>query len=159
MIDLSKLLARLAEMPSFADTCVHRIPPTHGAIRPSLGSFSLIENVCHLRDVDREGYAIRVARLMEEVLPDLPDVDGDALAVARNYQSQDLELALRQFARARAYALETLHSLSGQDLVRRATWGAFGVVTFAEVLERWIAHDDGHRAELSALTEAFGDRP
>ena len=84
MIDLSNASRRLDEMPSFVAACAQRISRTYRTVRPSLGSFSLNEHLCHLRDVDREGYAIRIARLAEEVLPDLVDVDGNALAVGRD---------------------------------------------------------------------------
>jgi hypothetical protein len=151
VIDLTDALRRLEAMPLFVEACARGIGAARCAQRPAPDAFSLIENVCHLRDVDREGYAVRVARIAEEVLPDLADVDGGALATARNYQSQDLERALRQFARERRHALETVRSVSRQDLERRATWGAFGVVTLAEVLQRWIAHDHGHRVELRGL--------
>jgi uncharacterized damage-inducible protein DinB len=152
MIELTHALRVLGGMPSFVEGCARSVGP-EWLQRPTPKTFSLIENVCHLRDVDREGYAIRVARIAEEVLPDLTDVDGAALAAARNYQVQDLKRALRQFARERSHALATLRSLSEQDLVRRATWGTFGVVTLAEVLQHWIAHDDEHRMELNALVE------
>src|SRR5476649_2381446 len=151
MFDLAQAIRQLDEMPPFVDACARAIGIARGVQRPCPDAFSLIENVCHLRDVDREGYAIRLARITEELLPDLADVDGGALATARNYQSQDLERALQQFARERRHALEIVRSLSRPDLERRATWGAFGVVTLAEVLQRWIAHDDGHRIELRAL--------
>jgi hypothetical protein len=159
MLDLSHASRRLDEMPSFVDACAQRISRTYRAVRPNSESFSLVETVCHLRDVDREGYAIRMARLAEEVLPDLADVDGNVLAADRDYQSQDVELALRQLARERAHALSTLRAFSAQDLDRRAIWGAFGVVTLADVLQRWIAHDEGHRLELTALVAVFGNRP
>jgi hypothetical protein len=153
MIDLLRTLRQLDEMPSFVASCAREIGVARSAQRPAPGAFSLIENVCHLRDVDREGYAIRVARMAEEVLPDLADVDGSALAKARNYQSQELDRALQQFARERRHALEAARLASRQDLERRATWGAFGVVTLAEVLQQWISHDEDHRVELRALVE------
>ena len=153
MIDLVQTLRQLDEMPSFVHSCARGIGVARCAQRPAPDAFSLIENVCHLRDVDREGYAVRVARMAEEVLPELADVDGGALAKARNYQSQELERALQQFARERRHALETVRAAARQDLARRATWGAFGVLTLAEVLQHWVAHDDGHRIELRALVE------
>jgi len=69
MIDLVRTLRQLDEMPSFVHSRAREIGVARCAQRPAPDAFSWIENVCHLRDVDREGYAVRVARMAEEVLP------------------------------------------------------------------------------------------
>jgi hypothetical protein len=53
-----------------------------------------------LRDIDGDGYRERVERMLAEERPSLPDIDGDALARQRDYQSQDLEEALSSFTAA-----------------------------------------------------------
>src|SRR5438477_8399068 len=65
-------------------------------------SFSLRENVLHLRDVDVDGYERRVAKMLEEEHPTLPDLDGARLAIERKYNEQPLGPALEAFASSRA---------------------------------------------------------
>ena len=40
----------------------------------------MLEHVCHLRDIEVEGYAPRLKRILSEDGPFLPDIDGRRLA-------------------------------------------------------------------------------
>src|SRR5690349_634024 len=68
--------------------------------------FALGEQACHLRDVEREGYLVRLERMLAEDCPALEGFDGAAVAKARDYPSQDARAAAREFARLRAQFLE-----------------------------------------------------
>ena len=37
------------------------------------GNFSALENICHLRDIEIEGYTARIKRILEENNPSLAD--------------------------------------------------------------------------------------
>ncbi|HKR63016.1 MAG TPA: hypothetical protein VJZ00_04725, partial [Thermoanaerobaculia bacterium] len=69
---------------------------------PANGDWAAIEHLCHLRDIEADGYNVRVAQLLKENEPLLRDLDGDALAHERRYREQDPESALRDFSAARA---------------------------------------------------------
>jgi hypothetical protein len=43
-------------------------------------SFSALEHVCHVRDIERDGYRVRIRRLLDENDPSLVSLDGDELA-------------------------------------------------------------------------------
>src|SRR5271169_1684839 len=73
--------------------------------RPAPGIFSPLEQVCHLRDIEQDGYKRRVRRILDEDNPLFEDLAGDRLAIERDYQSQDLSDALDAFARARRETL------------------------------------------------------
>ena len=51
--------------------------------QPRGGYFSILENICHLRDIEIEGYGVRLRRLRAEAHPTLPDINGDQLALER----------------------------------------------------------------------------
>jgi len=55
------------------------------------GAFSVLENICHLRDIEIEGYSARLNRILIETHPFLPEIDGGSLATVRDYNTQDLE--------------------------------------------------------------------
>jgi hypothetical protein len=63
---------------------------------------SPLETICHLRDIEAEGYTTRINRILIETNPVLGDIDGGRLAVERNYNDQDPDLALHEFTIARA---------------------------------------------------------
>src|SRR5262245_13807213 len=95
------LLERLRSMPRFLEACARALPPNEWRRQPSPGLFSLVEHCCHLRDLEEEGYTLRLRRMLRENAPALDDFDGGAVAARRAYPSQDLEAALRAFLEAR----------------------------------------------------------
>src|SRR2546429_489103 len=77
---------------SLADL-VNNLPEAQLTHKPISGEFSIVENVCHLRDIEIEGYTLRINRILNEEGPLLPDIDGGKLAVERDYNKQDVHAA------------------------------------------------------------------
>src|SRR5215470_2582063 len=94
LVEVSALLEALARTPGEVSRMIHAVSSEHWRTRPSPEEFSVVENVCHLRDIEVEGYAQRIAQILNETNPTLVDVDGARLAIERDYNSQDLEPAL-----------------------------------------------------------------
>jgi hypothetical protein len=119
--------------------------------RPDPEAFSAVENVCHLRDIEVEGYSQRLRRSLQEDHPFLPDIDGTRLAVERAYNQQPVGPALAEFAAARRENVALLRRLTRADLGRTAEMEGKGCVTLQQLIEMWRNHDAGHRAELEEL--------
>jgi hypothetical protein len=111
--------------------------------------FSLKENVLHLRDIDVEGFEPRVIRILSEIDPRLPDVDGASLARERNYNAQPIAPALEALATSRARSIERLRAIAPSDFERTAELEGVGRITLRVLLERWVQHDVEHLAEMS----------
>ena len=146
MID--DLMNELSRTPERVRHIVAGISEADLSRRPSEGAFSLRENVLHLRDVDVEAFAKRVARILVEEHPFLADFPGAKVARERNYNAQPVEPALDAFAHSRA---ESIARLRGADLERTADLEGVGSITLRQLLQRWIAHDAEHIAEMLAL--------
>jgi hypothetical protein len=154
--DLQNLLAFLAETPAVVRQLTSELGADARRWKPAAAEFSALEQVCHLRDIEQEGYAVRLSRLLAEDEPALPDIDGDKLARERDYQSQDFDAALAAFTHARRENVATVTALSPEQLQRGGTFEGVGRVTVARVLEMMRAHDEAHRAELQALGTRLG---
>ena len=89
--------ASLGAMPAKVKEIVAALQEPAWQSKPANGGFSLVEHICHLRDIDGDGYRVRLERMLTEQCPILPDLDGDALARERAYQSADMATALSQF--------------------------------------------------------------
>src|SRR5262245_5328654 len=100
-VALAEAVERLGSMPVFLASALACVPPSELARQPAPGEFSLLEHACHLRDLEREGYLVRVRRMLSEHRPALEGFDGGAIAAARDYPSQDAAAAARDFANAR----------------------------------------------------------
>jgi hypothetical protein len=150
-------LAALSLMPDALERRLAGLSEVQLRFKPGADSFSLQENVYHLRDIEIEGYSVRLRRLMQEENPRLPDLDGTALARERRYNEQPLAPALAAFLAARRANLELLSSVHATDLSRRGHLETVGKISLERLLELWVEHDNGHLKELDELLAVLRD--
>ena len=150
------LMDRLAAMPRLLQACAERLPRAEWTRQPKPGHFSLVEHCCHLRDLEEEGYTLRLRRMLREDTPVLDDFVGGAVAAGRAYPAQDLTRAMQAFAEARSRNLLMLAGLERDALARTARFGEQGTITVARLAELMAEHDASHRAELEDLFRSFG---
>ena len=154
--ELQNLIAFLAETPTVVRQLIGELSADEARQRPAANEFSALEQACHLRDIEREGYAVRLRRLLSEGEPVLPDINGGKLARERDYQSQAFAAALNEFAQARRENMATVEKLSLDQLQRSGTLEGVGRITVARLLELMRAHDEEHCVELRTLSEWLG---
>ncbi len=152
---LAQSIATLASMPDFIADLLAEIPAGQLARKPKAGAdyFSVLEQICHLRDIEIEGYAVRLRRILLETRPELPGIDGGQLASERNYLAQGAGSAFAAFLEAREKNMSRLRTLIPQELERTALLGGTGEITLEQMIAMWVEHDMGHRGELAALAE------
>jgi hypothetical protein len=154
-VTLAEAIERLASMPAFLDTAIAGRDARSLRVRVAgSGDFSLVEHACHLRDLEREGYQVRLRRMLEEDRPELPGFAGGEVARERDYPRQDARAAAADFARARAELLAALAVLDARLLVREARFGD-RLITVCGLVEMMDAHDAGHREEIARLVAAL----
>jgi DNA-binding XRE family transcriptional regulator len=124
--------------------------------KPAGGGFSLVEHVCHLRDIDGDGYRVRLERMLTEQCPTLPDLDGDALARERAYQSADLAAALASFTTTRLAIAARLAKLSPDERRHTGLMAGTTEITVEGLVEIMAAHDSEHLDQLNDLVRAVG---
>ncbi|HUP98683.1 MAG TPA: DinB family protein [Usitatibacter sp.] len=151
-LGLAESVERLEAMPQFLDAALASMDEAEMRVRPGAGEFSLGEHACHLRDLEREGYMVRVKRMLSEQAPRLEPFDGDAVAAARDYPSQDARAAAREFAAAREEVVRLIAPLTPEQLAREGTFGDRRVC-FADVIAMMVEHDRGHREEIERLMD------
>jgi hypothetical protein len=149
--DLHDLVDLLTQTPQTVASLVKDLSGPDLRVKNSPEKFSAIENVCHLRDIEIEGYAARISRILRENNPLLPDIDGGQLAVEREYQSQNLSEALQAFADARKKNTQTVAGLVAEQLDREGTLEGMGTVTIRGLLLMMRDHDRDHVGELSSI--------
>jgi hypothetical protein len=148
--ELNDLIECLEKMPVFVERLAGEFANA-ASWKFSQNEFSLLEKVCHLNDIEREGYAVRIAKMLDEHQPFLPDVDGGKLAAERDYNSRNLAEMLHSFAAARQENIETIKNLSLEQLSRSGEFENAGAVTLWRVLTMMREHDAAHVAELNDL--------
>jgi hypothetical protein len=153
-----EVAAALASTPGRVAEVLEGLSAEQLATRREGATFSLAGNVMHLRDIDAEGFAVRVRRILDETRPHLPDVDGARLARERRYDEQPLGSAVEELARGRAATLARLGSLDSTKLGRAATQQGVGDITLFDLLRNWLAHDEEHLAQMRWLRNAVTSR-
>jgi alkanesulfonate monooxygenase SsuD/methylene tetrahydromethanopterin reductase-like flavin-dependent oxidoreductase (luciferase family) len=121
----------------------------------ALGYFSLGEHACHLRDLEREGYRVRLERMLAEDRPVLEGFDGAAVAARRDYRSQDGRAAARAFAAERAALVARLARLPPEAFARTAVFEGRAIM-LCDLVAMIVEHDRGHREEIEALAREAG---
>lgn len=148
-----ELVDDLDRTPEIIRRAVGGIDAEHYRRRSTSGDWSFVEQVCHLRDIEVEGYQVRIARLLNESNPHLLDIDGDRLAAERDYLNQNLDAALADFTHARKMNVQSVRDLAGEQLSRQGQFGNDGQITLLELLEKMRQHDREHIDQLTHLVE------
>jgi hypothetical protein len=161
----SVLLSDLAAMPSEWERALHLFPPHRLRWRPeSWGgcpgeTFSALEHACHLRDIERDGYHVRIERMISESNPSLVSLDGYEIARDRRYETEELSEALADFREARGVTLERLGVLDETALGRAGEFAEYGRLTLRGLVHYLRSHDQQHLACLQWLAGKEASTP
>jgi len=134
---------------AFPAEFVHWAPPSWEGV-PS-EAFTAIEQVCHVRDIEIEGYQVRFRRTLDEDSPELPSIDSETLARERDYGRADAQRAFAEFRVARVGTVSLLAGLGEAQLARPAMFEGYGRVTLRGLVHYLCSHDQQHLAGLQWL--------
>lgn len=114
-------------------------------------ALTALEQLCHVRDIELEGYQVRLRRTLAEHQPFLPSIDTDALVVERAYGQQDPDRMLAEFRAARRDTVALLAGLDATAFARTAVFEGYGPVTLRGLVHFLCSHDQQHLAGLQWL--------
>jgi hypothetical protein len=155
--DRKRHLETLAATPGRLKDALAGVSKKLALWRPAPGKWSILEIVCHLRDMEREAYLARFRRILAEDEPLLPDVDGDMLAIERDYRSQRLAAALKDWRGARKETLRLLKGVKGEAWARCGTHETAGRLSMEDFLRRQaVGNDEAHLEQIEAAKRRFG---
>jgi uncharacterized damage-inducible protein DinB len=122
------------------------------AWRPAPGKWSIHEIVCHMRDAEREGYLYRYRKILAEDTPLLPDVDGDKLALARQYGRMRLSQVVRDWRAARREVLAVLKKVKVAQWQRIGAHETLGPMSLETILKRQaLGNDEAHLGQIENI--------
>lgn len=107
--------------------------------------------LCHLRDIEAEGYIVRFKRVLAEQNPTLASIDTYALIEPRNYDRTDIAAALDAFTAARKQTMQILAAVEPEHFARRGAFEGYGEVTLAGLIHYLCSHDQQHLAGIQWL--------
>jgi uncharacterized glyoxalase superfamily protein PhnB len=149
-------LAALADFPKRLEVFYSLFPNAHKNWRPTSWEgvpsepFTPVEQVCHVKDIEIDGYHVRLRRTLEESNPLLVSLDGEALAQERSYSTADTALVFAQFREARSRTIELVTELTSRQLLRTAEFEGHRV-TLRGLVHNLCSHDQQHLAGMQWL--------
>jgi hypothetical protein len=149
--EFESLLLTLESTPALLSRAAALLSPAEARRRPAAGGFSFVENVWHLADLERDGYGVRIRRILGETEPALLNFDGERIARERAYQERDVDRGIVCFARSRRQNLEALARLSPSEWKRAGAQEGVGRVTLDDIPRMMVEHDRGHGVEIAGL--------
>jgi len=151
--DFTALLAFLENTPGQLANSTAGLTGDELRFQTSPDEFSILENICHLRDLELQGYTPRIVRILAESDPSLADFDGARVAAESNYNNEQPGFALQAFQTARRENVEVLRALTEGQLNREGTLAGVGTITLRRLAELMREHDEGHLEDLRVLSQ------
>ena len=150
-------LSTLAEFPQLLEAHYAAVPydfrnwaPPSWEGMPS-EHLSAIEQVCHVRDIEIEGYHVRFGRILHEDTPILESLDSEGMAIARSYATADASAVFAAFREARAKTVALIEGLAPEQWSRTAVFEGYGPLTMRSLVHFLCSHDQQHLAGLQWL--------
>jgi hypothetical protein len=157
-VDQGSLFAKLAAMPTFLRSSFASLSTEDATRRGAGDAFAPVEQCWHLADLERDGFAARIRRLLAETSPALPDFDGGRVAEEGQYLKRSLADGLNAFQAARLETLEKLRAVAPGDWSRTGTQEGVGVVALSDIPRLMAAHDAEHRREIDEWVRRRAER-
>jgi hypothetical protein len=113
--------------------------------------FTPIEQICHVRDIEIDGYHVRFHRTLTESTPTLTSIESESLAKERFYATSNASTVFAEFREARAKTVELISDLTPGQLARTAVFEGYGALSLRSLVHYLCSHDQQHLAGLQWL--------
>jgi len=153
---MHETIEALSTFPARLEAYYAAVPDEHRHWRPSSWEgipserLTAAEQVCHVRDIEIDGYHLRFDRTLNEERPVLADLPGEPLALERDYANADVAQALAAFRKARALTVSRVSAFTDAQLDRVAIFEGKRT-TLRGLVHFLCSHDNQHLAGLQWL--------
>lgn len=145
-------LRTLNETPERLKASLKGVPRKALLARPAPGKWSILEIVAHMRDMEEQAYRDRYTKILGEDNPTLPDIEGSALAIERDYRSASLSALLREWSKLRKENLRLLKKLKSAQWERVGIHSTAGPLTMGTLLRRHaVGNDEAHLGQIEGI--------
>lgn len=162
---LTATLSAMSVFPEQLEQCFSAVPKEYAMWAPESWegipseTFTALEQVCHVRDIEIDGYQMRFRRMLEETAPVLASIDSYELARQRQYHTADPRKALAEFRAARTRTLDLIRDLNEQQLNRAGSFEGYGQVTLRALIHYLSSHDQQHLSGMQWLLGKIASQP
>ena len=119
-------------------------------MKPSKGTWSILEVTCHLYDEEREDFREHLDFILNRQNEEWHSITPQAWVKLRKYNEQDFGKMKGKFFRERTKSLTWLKGLKNADW-EIAYKSKFGSMHAGDMFASWVAHDNLHIRQLVEL--------
>jgi hypothetical protein len=119
-------------------------------IKPYPESWSILEVICHLYDLEREDFREHLDFILNRQNEEYHVIDPQGWVTERKYNEQNFVEMQEKFLAERRTSLEWLKNLPETDWEITFT-SQYGSVSAGEMFACWVAHDNLHIRQLVEL--------
>lgn len=126
------------------------VTPAEARTKPNPESWSILEVMCHLYDIEREDFRPRLDGILHRPAEEWTPIDPQSWIMARGYNERNLAETLDGFLAERDKSLAWLKGLPTPDWEAEYT-DQHGSIKAGEMFAAWVAHDNLHTRQLVEL--------
>lgn len=126
------------------------VKPEAAPLKPSVESWSILEVVCHLYDVEREDFREHLDFILHRQNEEWHAIDTERLVTERKYNEQNFTEMQVKFFAERDKSFTWLRGLQNPDWEKTYTT-PFRTISAGEMFACWVAHDNLHIRQLVEL--------
>lgn len=129
------------------------ISQAEARVKPSPGSWSILEVVCHLHDEEREDFREHLDFILYRQHEEWHPIAPQAWVKLRKYNGRDFKTMKAKLFRERAKSLAWLKGLKNTNwnIRYKSRWGTMRA---GDMFAAWVAHDNLHIRQLVELRQA-----
>ncbi|MFZ4828870.1 MAG: DinB family protein [Phototrophicaceae bacterium] len=154
MIEISTILYKMTLSSTSVAQLVMGISDKQARWKPSPSTWSMLEVVHHLLDIEREDFRPRLDRALHHPTASLVEIDPSDWVLERAYNQADLQNVLEDYLEERHRSLQWLQELHAPNWEAVFT-GSSGTLRAGDLLTAWMAHDFLHIRQLNELHYAY----
>lgn len=158
-VSLAEVSDLLARTPRLLDAWLRGLPDAWARQHEGPDTWSPFDVVGHLIHGEDTDWIPRLERILAHG-EERPFEPFDRFAMLTRSRGKTLGQLLDEFATKRAQSLATLAAkgLGPADLARKGRHPELGQVTLGQLLATWVAHDQGHIAQIArVLAKGYRD--
>lgn len=119
-------------------------------VKPNADSWSILEVMCHLYDLEREDFREHLDFILHRQNEEWHTIDPQSWVSSRTYNEQNFIEMQMKFLEERKKSLDWLKELSNANWEITYT-SEYGSMSAGEMFSCWIAHDNLHIRQLVEL--------
>ena len=152
-MQFNRIVQELAQNAEIIRALTAGISQEEAALKPSPQSWSVLEVLCHLRDLEWEDFRPRLDEMLSGSVKQWAVINPQSWVQVRKYNNRSFDEMRNAFLAERSKSLDWLQTLSSPNWEAEYSDDG-GAMQAGDLFVSWAAHDNLHIRQLVELRRA-----